>query len=126
MKNQDQNADMLKISSAKERHFQEAHRKLIAAIQAHPFLVQGSVNAVPSSSGKERFTWTRKIRAKTKTISLSEPQAAAFQKAIETNRAVEDALRHIHELSQDVLLDGLPSVSKRRKGGSSGDHEKAS
>lgn len=86
------------------------------ALGGQPWLLQGSVNVVAPKSpgGNVTYTWTRKIRAKTVTIALSEMQATAFREAIAANRRVEAALVQLREVSQTALMEELPGVSRRR------------
>lgn len=80
-----------------------------------PWLLQGTVVETPPKSATARatYTWTRKVRAKTVTISLSPEQAIAFRSAIAANRRVEKALKEMRVLSQNVLMDSLPRARKR-------------
>jgi hypothetical protein len=115
MKQQDKMIKQECFSSAVLRQLQVAYRRLEQAISGQPWLAQGSVNVVAPKSpgGNVTYTWTRKIRAKTATVALSETQADAFREAIAANRGVEDALAHLRELSQTALLDSLPGVARR-------------
>ena len=85
-------------------------------LDQQPWLVQGSVNVVApkTSGGNVTYTWTRKVRAKTVTVALSEAQAEAFRAAIAANREVEDALGRLRRISQEALLEGVPGVPRRR------------
>ena len=78
--------------------------------------MQGSVNVVAPKTpgGNVTYSWTRKVRAKTVTVALSELQAEAFRKAITANRDLEKALTQLREVSQAALLESLPGVSRRR------------
>ena len=104
------------FSSSVLRQLQSAYRQLEQATNGQPWIAQGSVNAIApkSSGGKVTYTWTRKVRAKTVTVALSETQAQAFRAAIEANRRMEEAFAHLREVSQTALLDSLPGVSRRR------------
>jgi hypothetical protein len=115
MKRQDKTRTRAHFSPSLLRQLQGAYQRLEQAISAQPWLAQGSVNVVAPKSpgGNVTYTWTRKIRAKTATVALSETQAAAFREAIAANRRVEEALAHLRELSQMALLDSLPGVSRR-------------
>jgi len=95
---------------------QTAYRRLERAVKGQPWVVQGSVNVVApkSPAGKTTYTWTRKVRAKTVTVALSETQAHAFREAIAANHCLEEAISHLREVSQTALLDSLPGVSRRR------------
>ena len=84
-----------------------------------PWIVQGSVVEIAPPPGapraKPRYIWTRKVNQKTVTVSLSKQQYKAFMKAIEANRKVEKTLRDLRTISQNVLLESLPGVQKRKR-----------
>jgi len=116
MKRQDKSSAQTRSSPSVLRQLQAAYRQLEQATGGQPWLVQGSVNVVAPKSpgGNVTYTWTRKIRAKTATVALSETQADAFRKAIVANRCIEEALVRLREVSQTALLDSLPGVARRR------------
>ena len=80
-----------------------------------PWVLQGTVVETPPKTTTARATckWTRKVKAKTVTVSLSPEQATAFRTAIAANRRVEKALKEMRELSQNVLLNSLPRSRTR-------------
>jgi hypothetical protein len=80
-----------------------------------PWVLQGTVVETPPKSltARATYSWTRKVRAKTITVSLSPEQAIAFRSAIAANRRVEKALLEMREVSQDVLMNSLPRTRKR-------------
>jgi hypothetical protein len=84
-----------------------------------PWIVQGSVVEIAPPPGapraKPRYIWTRKVNQKTVTVSLSKQQYKAFMKAIDSNRKVEKTLKDLRTVSQNVLLESLPGVQKRKR-----------
>ena len=116
MKRQHKSSGKARYSAAVLRDLHAAYRTLDRAASRQPWLVQGSVNVVApmSPAASVTYTWTRKVRAKTITVALSEKQAVAFRRAIEANRGIEEALALLREMSQTVLLTTLPGVPKRR------------
>lgn len=116
MNRQEKTFEPVHVSPSVLRRLQAAYRRMEQAVVGHPWLVQGSVNVVAprSPGGNVTYTWTRKIRAKTATVALSQTQAQAFGAAIAANRCLEDALSHLREVSQTALLNNLPGVSRRR------------
>jgi hypothetical protein len=116
MKRQDKSFTPALFSPSLLRALQAAYRRIEQAMSGQPWLVQGSVNVVAPKSpgGNVTYTWTRKIRAKTVTVALSEPQAHAFRLAIAANRCLETALTHLREVSHTALLASLPGVSRHR------------
>jgi len=98
------------------RQLHAAYRRMEKALAQQPSLAQGSVNVVAPKTpgGNTTYTWTRKVRAKTVTVAISEAQAEAFRAAIAANREVETTLARIREVSQTAILEGVPGVSRRR------------
>jgi hypothetical protein len=116
MKRQHKSSDKTNYSASVLRDLHATYRTLNRTTGRQPWLVQGSVNVVApkSPAASVTYTWTRKVRAKTITVALSEKQAVAFRRAIEANRGIEEALALLREMSQTVLLTTLPGVPKRR------------
>jgi len=117
MKKQDKSFGKKTFPASVLRELQSAYRMLERASRAHPWLVLGTVNVIApkSPSGSVLYTWTRKVRAKTVTVALSQKQAVAFRRAIAVNRRIEDALSRLREVSQTALRSSLPGVIKQRQ-----------
>ena len=77
-----------------------------------PLLAQGNVFATepPPQAPRSRthYKWTRKLRGKTVSETLSKEQYEAFKTAIAANRLIEDALNRMRTISQDCILKRLP------------------
>ena len=116
MKRQDKSSGKTRFSASVPRDLQAAYRTLDRATGRQPWLVQGSVNVVAPKSpvGRVTYTWTRKVRAKTITVALSQKQAVAFRRAISANRQIEEALSRLRQVSQAALLTEVPGVTQRR------------
>ena len=116
MKRPDQSSGKTRFSAFVLRDLQAAYRTLDRATGRQPWLVQGSVNVVAPKSpvGRVTYTWTRKVRAKTITVALSQKQAVAFRRAIWANRQIEEALSRLRQVSQSALLAEVRGVTQRR------------
>jgi hypothetical protein len=116
MKRQDKSSGQTPFSASSLRQLRGAYRRMEKLLGQQPWLVQGSVNVVAPKTpgGNVTYTWTRKVRAKTVTVALSEAQAKAFRGAIEANRQLEDILARLREVSHTALLEAVPGVSRRR------------
>jgi hypothetical protein len=116
MKQQDKSSEKAPFSASSLRQLRAAYRRMEKVLGQQPWLVQGSVNVVAPKTpgGNVTYTWTRKVRAKTVTVALSEAQADAFRTAIAANRQVEEILARLREVSQTALLEDVPGVSRRR------------
>ena len=115
MKTQDKKESAPVFSAEKIHQMRHRYDRLQKELIDVPWLLQGTVVETPPKSATARatYTWTRKVRAKTVTVSLSPEQATAFRSAIAANRRVEKALKEMRVLSQAVLMDSLPRARKR-------------
>lgn len=73
-------------------------------------LSQGSVASYPPNS----WRWTFKVRGKTACVALSEEQASQMQAAIENHRKLESILREMREITQTLILETVPGVTRRK------------
>lgn len=115
MKTQEEKGSAPVLSAEKIQQMHHRYDRLQNELNDLPWLLQGTVVETPPKSATARatYTWTRKVRAKTVTVSLSPEQATAFRTAIAANRRVEKALKEMRVLSQNVLMDSLPRARKR-------------
>jgi len=98
------------ILSPKElRQLQKRYQKLQSEIAQLGWIAQGSL------MHKEPNAWrlTRKIKAKSITMALSQAQAGLFAQAIANHRRLEKLLQQMRELSQIALLGSAHGVRKR-------------
>jgi hypothetical protein len=98
------------ILSPKElRQLRERYQKLQSQIAQLGWIAQGSL------MHKEPNAWrlTKKIKAKSTTMALSQAQAELFAQAIANHRRLEELLQQMRELSQNALLGSAPGVRKR-------------
>jgi hypothetical protein len=89
-------------------------------LRSLPLLAQGNVFAIapPRETQRARthYKWTRKLRGKTVSVTLSEEQYEVFKTAIEANRQADQALQRMRQISQDAILRALPdSPGKQRR-----------
>ena len=115
MKTQEKKESVPAFSAEKLQQMRHRYERLQKELIDLPWLLQGTVVETPPKSATARatYTWTRKVRAKTVTVSLSPEQATAFRTAIAANRRVEKALKEMRVLSQNVLMNSLPRARKR-------------
>ena len=73
------------------------------------WISQGSLMHEPPNA----WRWTRKIKAKTVTVALSQQQAELCQQAIANHRQLEQLLSQMRDLSQKVLLGSVQGVRRR-------------
>jgi hypothetical protein len=97
------------LQSAQGRKLEGRFRALKEEIATLGWLTHGSVS--PNHPGYWR--WTRKVKAKTVSVALSEAQAELFRQAIANHRKLEAILQEMRAISQEVLLKSDPGNPKK-------------
>lgn len=79
------------------------------------YLSQG--NAFERRPGQQgsRYVWTRKVKAKTVTVALSEKQYQWLRKAVANQRELDRIVVQMQTLSRQVLFKTVPGVTRRKR-----------
>lgn len=72
-----------------------------------------SLNA-PRPTGS-RYFWTRKVRAKTVTVALSQEQYLWLKQAVTNQRNLERIVEQMQKLSRRILFENVPGVVRRKR-----------
>src|ERR1700692_1464462 len=80
-------------------------------ILALDWVTQGSLSQSPQGT----WRWTRKAKAKTVTVALSDQQAELFRRAIEDHRKLEKLIDQMRAISQPVLLNSVEGPARRKR-----------
>ena len=79
------------------------------------FISQGSVfERAPGRQGS-RYVWTRKVRAKTITVALSQEQYRWLKQAVANQRKLERIVKQMQRLSRKILFETVPGVVRRKR-----------
>jgi hypothetical protein len=65
-------------------------------------------------AGGPCFQWTRKVKGKTVSVALSEPQFDALSKAIENWRKTKRIIKRMQQLSRAEIFATLPGTKRRK------------
>jgi hypothetical protein len=99
------------LSPRQKASLQERYQRLQAELAALGWISQGSVTSLRPGT----WRWTRKVKARTVTVALSEPQARLFQQAIASHRRLEALIDQMREVSQQFLLESVPGPHRRSR-----------
>jgi virulence-associated protein VapD len=78
------------------------------------YISQGSVfERTPGQQGS-RYVWTRKVRAKTVTVALSQEQYQWLKQAVANQRNLERIVAQMQTLSRQILFENVPGVLRRK------------
>jgi uncharacterized protein DUF6788 len=97
------------LSPAAVRRIRRRYEQLKNQLLGLGWISQGSLMHEPPNA----WRWTRKIKAKTITVALSQQQAELYQQAIANHRRLEQLLSQMRDLSQKVLLGSVQGVRRR-------------
>lgn len=79
------------------------------------WISQGYVQNRGPGAGGPCYQWTRKVKAKTVSVALSQEQYAALKQAIENWREAQEILQQMQVLSREVIFGTLPNPPRRKR-----------
>jgi hypothetical protein len=109
MKDEINRRERATISAAKVAALRARFERCKQEISGLDWLSEGSVG----ENHPGTWRWTRKVRAKTVTVALSEAQAEAFATAIANHRRLQVLIHEMRALSQQYLLEAIAGPPRR-------------
>ena len=94
------------LTPAELSRFERRYRRLKEELLELGWIAQGSVLPQPPRA----WRLTRKVKAKTVSIALSERQVPLYKAAIADHRKLEAILHQMREISDCVLQQSVPGV----------------
>jgi hypothetical protein len=97
------------------KQLQAEFEKLRARLAQVGWISNGYVQNRGPGAGGPCYQWTRKVKAKTVSVALSQEQYEALRQAIENWKQLERTLRQMQVLSRRVIFETLPNPSRRKR-----------
>lgn len=92
-----------------------AYRQLQRQLARLGYVSQGSVfERAPGQQGS-RYVWTRKVRARTVTVALSQEQYQWLKQAVMNQRELERIVAQMQTFSRQILFENVPGVLRRKR-----------
>jgi virulence-associated protein VapD len=91
------------------------YRQLQRQLARLGYLSQGSVFARRPGQQGSPYVWTRKVKAKTVTVAMSQEQYDWLRQAVANQRKLEKIIRQMQTLSRQVLFETVPGVIRRKR-----------
>jgi len=91
------------------------YRQLQRQLARVGYLSQGSVFERRPGQQGSRYVWTRKVRAKTVTVALSQEQYHWLKQAVTNQRELERIIARMQTLSRQILFENVPGVVRRKR-----------
>ena len=79
------------------------------------WISHGYVQDRGPGAGGPCYQWTRKVKAKTVSVALSQEQYLALQQAIANWREAQAILQRMQALSREVIFKTLPNPPRRKR-----------
>lgn len=80
------------------------------------YISQGSVqDRTARQGGGAGYQWTRKVAAKTVTVSLTQEQFAQMKQAVANYRKLRRLLRQMEQLSRSIIFQCAPHPNRRKR-----------
>jgi len=91
------------------------YRRLQRQLASLGYISQGSVfERAPGQQGS-RYVWTRKVKAKTVTVALSQEQYHWLRQAVANQRKLDRIVQQMQTLSRQILFENVPGVVRRKR-----------
>jgi virulence-associated protein VapD len=91
------------------------YRQLQRQLARLGYLSQGSVFERGPGQQGSRYVWTRKVKAKTVTVALSQEQYHWMRQAVANQRQLEEIIQQMQILSRQTLFENIPGVVRRKR-----------
>lgn len=80
------------------------------------YISQGSVlDRTARQDGGAGYQWTRKVAAKTVTVSLTQEQFAQMKQAVANYRKLRQLLKRMEKLSRSIIFQSAPHPNRRKR-----------
>ena len=97
-------------SSSRQRQYQQLRQKLGTI----GWISEGYVQDRGPGAGGPCYQWSRKVKAKTLSVALSEQQYLWLKQAIENWKSIKQILKQMQQLSRAELFDTVPGPARRK------------
>jgi cyclopropane fatty-acyl-phospholipid synthase-like methyltransferase len=102
----------MKINLAR---IQTEYARLRARLAHLGWVSNGYVQDRGPGAGGPCYQWTRKVKAKTVSVALSQEQYQALKQAIKNWREAQEVLGQMQALSRKVIFGSLPHPRRRKR-----------
>jgi hypothetical protein len=97
---------------APQRHYERLRRSLVRL----GYISQGSVqDRTARQDGGAGYQWTRKVAAKTVTVSLTQEQFTQMKLAVANYRKLRQLLKQMEQLSRSIIFQSAPHPNRRKR-----------
>jgi hypothetical protein len=105
----------MKVKNLNLARIETEYAQLRAQLAQLGWISHGYVQDRGPGAGGPCYQWTRKVKAKTVSVALSQEQYEALKLAIENWRQAQEILQRMQALSREVIFKTLPNPTRRKR-----------
>jgi cyclopropane fatty-acyl-phospholipid synthase-like methyltransferase len=105
----------MKVKNLNLDRIKTEYAQLRAQLAQLGWISHGYVQDRGPGAGGPCYQWTRKVKAKTVSVALSQEQYEALKLAIENWRQAQEILTRMQALSREVIFKALPNPPRRKR-----------
>jgi hypothetical protein len=95
---------------------QRQYEQLRRSLAGLGCISQGSVqDRTARQGGGAGYQWTRKVAAKTVTVSLTQEQFTQMKLAVANYRKLRQLLKQMEKLSRSIIFQNVPHPNRRKR-----------
>jgi hypothetical protein len=95
---------------------QQDYERLRLRLSSLGLISQGSVqDRTDRQGGGAGYQWTRKVAAKTVTVSLSQEQFIQLRQAVSNYRELRRLLKQMERISRSIIFENAPHTGRRKR-----------
>src|SRR5437773_10288793 len=98
----------MKLSTSELGSWEKEYARLREPLGRVGWISEGYWQDRGPGAGGPCYQWTRKVKAKTVSVALSEPQYQALKQAIENWREVQQSLQRMQAISRQIIFGTIP------------------
>ena len=91
------------------------YRQLKRQLAQLGYVSQGSVFERGPGQQGSRYVWTRKVKARTVTVALSQEQYHWLRQAVSNQRKLAAIIKQMQTLSRQTLFETVPGVARLKR-----------
>lgn len=103
------------MNSNKLAQLEAEYAQLRAVLTKIGWISHGYAQDRGPGAGGPCYQWTRKVKAKTVSVALSQEQYLAMKQAIENWHNLQDILGRMQVLSRRMIFENLPEPPRRKR-----------
>lgn len=105
----------MKEQRKQQERMETQYERLKDSLVKVGWISEGSVQARGRSPGGSHYLWSRKVKARTVSVALTQEQYEWMREAIKNWRSLRETLKKMRALSRRMIFKTLPNPKRRKR-----------